>query len=139
MSDAGRDETTIANPGDVLMVCIGGSIGKSAIVNKELAFNQQINCVRFFCMESNFAHISMRANSFQSKILEIATGSATPIINKSKWEELLVPVPSLTEQHRIVAKVDELLSLCDQLKSRIVDANRLQQKLADTLVEQAVA
>ncbi|MDF2941036.1 MAG: restriction modification system specificity domain, partial [Gammaproteobacteria bacterium] len=39
----------------------------------------------------------------------------------------------------IVAKVDELMSLCDKLKSRISEANQLQQKLADVIVKQAVA
>jgi len=38
-----------------------------------------------------------------------------------------------------VSTVDELMALCDQVKSRITDASRLQQKLADVLVEQAVA
>ena len=43
------------------------------------------------------------------------------------------------EQHRIVAKVDELMALCDQLKSRIAQAGQLQKKLADAVVEQAIA
>ena len=50
-----------------------------------------------------------------------------------------IPFAPLAEQHRIVMKVDELMALCDQLKSRITDASRLQQKLADVLVEKAVA
>jgi type I restriction enzyme S subunit len=50
-----------------------------------------------------------------------------------------IPLPPLAEQHRIVAKVDELMTICDQLKSRITEANQLQQKLADVLVEQALS
>ena len=49
------------------------------------------------------------------------------------------PLPPLSEQYRIVAKVDELMALCDQLKSRITDSRQLQQKLADVLVDQAEA
>jgi type I restriction enzyme S subunit len=139
ISEAGRKETTIAKTGDILMVCIGGSIGKSAIADKEMGFNQQINCISPLYIESKFVHISMMANSFQSKLLEFATGSATPIINKSKWEELLVPVPPLIEQHRIVIKVDELMAICGQLKFRLTEANLLQQKLADVMVEQAIS
>lgn len=104
-----------------------------------MGFNQQINCISPLYIESKFAHISMMANSFQSKLLEFATGSATPIINKSKWEELLVPVPPLIEQHRIVIKVDELMAICGQLKFRLTEANLLQQKLADVMVEQAIS
>ena len=49
------------------------------------------------------------------------------------------PLPPLTEQHSIVAKVDELMALCDQIKLRITEAKKLQQKLADVMVESAVA
>ena len=48
-------------------------------------------------------------------------------------------IPPCVEQHRIVAKVDELMALCDQLKSRIAVAKQLQQKLADVVVEQAIS
>ena len=45
-------------------------------------------------------------------------------------------VPPLAEQHRIVAKVDELMALCDALKARINEAQTTQIHLADTIVEQ---
>ena len=49
------------------------------------------------------------------------------------------PLPPLTEQHSIVAKLDELMALCDQIKLRITKAKKLQQKLADVMIESAVA
>jgi len=49
------------------------------------------------------------------------------------------PLAPLAEQHRIVAKVDALMELCDQLKCRIKQANQQQQTIADVLVAQAVA
>jgi type I restriction enzyme S subunit len=49
------------------------------------------------------------------------------------------PLPPLAEQHRIVAKVDQLMALCDQLKTRLTQARQLNEKLTSTLVEQAVA
>jgi hypothetical protein len=51
----------------------------------------------------------------------------------------LVPLPPLAEQHRIVAKVNELMTLCDSLKARRAAAQTTQIHLADTIVEQAVA
>jgi type I restriction enzyme S subunit len=53
--------------------------------------------------------------------------------------ELLVPIPPVAEQRRIAAKVDHLTSLCDQLKFRLVKARQLNEQLANTLVERAVA
>ncbi len=59
-------------------------------------------------------------------------------INKTQLSNTVLPIPPLAEQHRIVAKVDELMALCDQLKSRLRDAQTTQLHLADALVEQAI-
>ncbi|MOA52718.1 EcoKI restriction-modification system protein HsdS [compost metagenome] len=56
-----------------------------------------------------------------------------------KIRSIPVPLPPLAEQHRIVAKLDQLLALCDQLKTRLTQARQLNEQLASTLVEQAVA
>lgn len=49
------------------------------------------------------------------------------------------PIPPLAEQHRIVAKVDELMALCDTLKARLAEAQTTQIRLADAIFERAVA
>jgi type I restriction enzyme S subunit len=48
-------------------------------------------------------------------------------------------LPPLAEQHLIVAKVDELLALCDRLKARIAAARAKHAQLAQALVAQALA
>lgn len=48
-----------------------------------------------------------------------------------------VPVPPLAEQHRILARVEELRRLCAQLRKRLTEARRTQALLADALVAQA--
>jgi type I restriction enzyme S subunit len=52
--------------------------------------------------------------------------------------EMIIPLPPLEEQHRIVTKVDELMALCDQLKARLSDAQTTQLHLTDAIVEQAI-
>ncbi|WP_411825250.1 restriction endonuclease subunit S [Luteolibacter sp. AS25] len=58
--------------------------------------------------------------------------------NGTKLAHTLFPIPPLAEQLRIVAKVDELMALCDQLKASLATAQATQLNLADTLVEQAI-
>jgi len=60
-------------------------------------------------------------------------------INMTQLRACAFPLPPLPEQHRIVAKVDQLMALCDQLKTRLTQARQLNEQLASTLVEQAVA
>ena len=134
LTEEGCEFSTIANPGDILMVCIGGSIGKSAITNSKITFNQQINCLRPIIVSPVLLNYSMGTPLFQTSIMEKATGSATPIINRSKWEELLVPISPLAEQHRIVAKVDELMALCDQLEHQQTSNIEAHQTLVETLL-----
>ena len=67
------------------------------------------------------------------------TNSTHAVFGIKKARETLVPLPPLAEQHRIVAKVDQLMALCDQLKTRLTQARQLNEQLASTLVEQAVA
>jgi len=47
-------------------------------------------------------------------------------------------LPPLAEQRRIVAKVDELMALCDRLKADLVDSRSRQARLADTLIAAAL-
>jgi type I restriction enzyme S subunit len=59
-------------------------------------------------------------------------------MTKEAMEKLVVYLPPLTEQTRIVAKVDELMALCDELKTRVQQANQQQQTIANVLVAQVL-
>ena len=89
LTEKGSEYSVIAESGDILMVCIGGSIGKSAVAQSKVAFNQQINCINPLKVDSLYLNVAMNTRYFQASIINSATGSATPIINRSKWEELL--------------------------------------------------
>ena len=56
-------------------------------------------------------------------------------LNQRVLNNLLVPLPPLNEQKRIVAKVDQLMALCDDLESKLQKS----QKRNDRLMEAAVA
>ena len=67
------------------------------------------------------------------------TGTAQPKMNQSKLNGIPVALPPLAEQHRIVARVEELRRLCAQLRERLTDAHQTQSQLADALVAEAAA
>ena len=60
-------------------------------------------------------------------------------VNVADMRLAWVPLPPLAEQRRIVAKVNELLALCDQLKARIAAARAKHAQLAEALVQQALS
>ncbi len=65
-------------------------------------------------------------------------GIAYKGLNLKILRDLAVPLPPVEEQHRIVAKVDELMALCNRLKARLQSTQATQLHLADTLVEAAI-
>ncbi|MBE0471827.1 MAG: restriction endonuclease subunit S [Methyloprofundus sp.] len=138
LTEVGVNESVEALPNDILMVCIGGSIGKSIKVEKRLSFNQQINSIRPIMLDANYLDFSLSSDSFQEALLEKATGSATPIINRGKWEELIVSLPPKQEQTRIVAKVNQLMTLCDQIKTQLQTAQHTQAQLAQSITQEAL-
>lgn len=73
----------------------------------------------------------------QSVLDEVKGTAGQDNLSLEQCRDLLIPIPSVEEQHRIVTKVDELMALCDQLKSRLTAANQLQQKLADVMTQVA--
>ena len=69
-----------------------------------------------------------------------ASGNGITMVHmtKERMEKLSLPVPPLVEQHRIVAKVDELIALCDELKDSLQQAQQTQIYLTDAVVENAL-
>lgn len=69
------------------------------------------------------------------EIKSSGSGIAMIHMTKAKMEELVVPVPPLPEQHRIVEKVDELMALCDRLEHQVGDQLEAHEVLVDTLLD----
>ena len=133
ISELGTLESAVVEPGDILMVCIGGSIGKCAAATFPTAFNQQINSIHPLLSSSEYVLNAMSSNDFTQVVLSAATGSATPIISKGKWDLLLLPLPPRAEQSRIVTRVNELRRLCSDLRQSLTAGQSVQTHLADAL------
>ena len=132
LSRTGLSKGRFIKKGSVLMVCIGGSIGKTNVAYRDVSCNQQINSITpYYPMDSNFLFIVMKSKYFQNKVLENAGNATLPITSKSKWETILIPLPSVTEQKRIVAKVNQLMALCDELEKLKEKRTETKLKLND--------
>ena len=99
--------------GSILQVCIGGSIGKCALADRKVAFNQQINTISPINTDSNYIFYLLSSAYFIGVMKEHAGGTATPIINRGIWDTILIPLSPFAEQKRIAAKLKELLLLCN--------------------------
>ncbi|MCV3765099.1 restriction endonuclease subunit S [Rhizobium sp. TRM95796] len=88
-----------------------------------------------------YLNIAMNAPCFRETqivpLIKKQTGQAN--VSGSALKNMLIPLPPLAEQHRIVAKVDELMALCDQLETSLSSADETREKLLDALLAEALA
>ncbi len=121
------------------MVCIG-TIGKCQQIDRDCSFNQQINSLSPFAeTNSRYLLACCQSETFQTAAWAASARTTIAILNKGNWELLAVSLPPLAEQHRIVAKVDELMALCDQLEDSITASDATRRRLLDALLAEALA
>ncbi|ABE54523.1 restriction modification system DNA specificity domain [Shewanella denitrificans OS217] len=133
---------TKVDVGNLLMTITGANVAKTAIVEIELDeayVSQHVALIKLINSVMNkYIHLWLTgAFGGRGLLLECSYG-AKPGLNLQNINELIIPIPPLEEQHRIVAKVEELMALCDKLKARLSDAQTTQLHLTDAIVEQAV-
>ena len=79
-----------------------------------------------------------RASSIRRYLGDEAVGTTMINLNHGILNSMPVALPPLAEQHRIVAKVDELMALCDRLKADLAESSARQARLSATLIESAL-
>lgn len=117
ITDLALEKTSVRlNPvGSVLMAMYGATIGKLGILDISATTNQACcACIPYEGLHNKYLFYYLM--SMRRSYIGMAEGGAQPNISKEKIVNSLIPLPPLAEQKRIVAKIEELLPLCERLK-----------------------
>jgi len=135
-------ERTRLEGGEILLAVVGATIGKLGLVPNTW---KGANIARALCrikpveyFSTSFVLLLLQSKFMQENFIGDTRTVAQPTLNIASIKNALTPLPPLAEQHRIVARVDELMALCEQLKARLSDAQTTQLHLADAVVENAL-
>lgn len=133
VSEIGKSKSPILPKDAVLVVCIG-TIGKVGFLDKESAFNQQINAmIAVDYMDSRFLfYWAKTLHAWLNKTSSAVVNAA--IINKSRLSTAPCPVPSRDEQLLIVEHIEQLLAFADQIELRVKDAQSRINNLAQSIL-----
>ena len=102
--------------GDLLISC-SGSIGRVCIAPKgNYVMVRSAAMISDSNNDANFLMYVMWSNLVQSQINELKKKTAQANLFLGAISSILIPLPPLAEQKRIVAKLEELLPLCERLK-----------------------
>jgi len=125
-------------PGDILLNITGASLGRSTVFPNDLMeanVSQHVTIVRLLLPSMvRFVHLGILSPMIQKIIWGRQVGMAIGGLSKKVLELFEFPIPPLAEQRRIVAKVDELMALCDQLEQQTESNLDAHQTLVETLL-----
>ncbi|MDD4823509.1 MAG: restriction endonuclease subunit S [Bacteroidales bacterium] len=117
--------------GDVLIAMYGATIGKVAIVGKELTTNQACCACTPFGIYNYFLFFFLMGS--QIDFIKKGEGGAQPNISREKLVSHLMPIPPLTEQYRIVEKIQYLLPLVEKYSDSRILQDKLNSEIKDKL------
>ena len=138
LSEKGISKARYLPENSILVTCIGATIGKSGIIRKAGAFNQQINAIvpndQF---DPNYIYYQVISPKFQKSIKENASSTTLPILNKSKFMDLPLAYCPLLEQRQIVQEIESRLSVCNKLEETIETCLQQSEALKQSILKQA--
>jgi type I restriction enzyme S subunit len=131
--------TRVTN-GDLLVTITGANVAKAALIEEdpgEAYVSQHVALIRLDKVEYGpYVHKWLIGECGGRRLLLESSYGAKPGLNLQNLRDLLVPLPPLAEQCRIVAKVDQLMALCDALEAKLNQARQKSEKLMEASVRE---
>jgi type I restriction enzyme S subunit len=125
-------------PKGTLCITIAANIADSGILGFDACFPDSVVGLVPVSMFENARYFEYFLRTAKANLLEFAPATAQKNINLEILTQVLIPLPPLAEQRRIVVKVDELMALCDRLEASLAIGEDIRRRLLDTLLAQAV-
>jgi type I restriction enzyme S subunit len=129
-------------PGDIL-ITREAPMGEVALIpdGMKICLGQRMMLSRLVpnTIDPQFMLYSLRDPLLMDRVQDKPVGATVQHLRVGGVETLLVPLPPLAEQHRIVTKVDELMALCDQLETQLASSEADSRRLLEAVLRDALA
>jgi type I restriction enzyme S subunit len=128
--------------GDILYIKDGATTGVATVNNLEEPFSM-LSSVALLkvpqCILSELIVLFLRSPFFYGQMRGFMKGAAITRVTLKRMTPALLPLPPLAEQHRIVAKVDELMAICDQLEAQITVTEQDSRRFLESVLAEALS
>jgi type I restriction enzyme S subunit len=133
----------IVRPGDLLVTKMGDPPGDTSIYPEgRPPAIITADCIKLTpnlaVTRPEYLRYAIRGHSVIQQFVQITVGVAQQKVSLARFRAIKIPLPPLAEQHRIVAKVDELMALCDQLEQQLSQADQQRRRLLEAVLAEAL-
>jgi type I restriction enzyme S subunit len=128
--------------GDILYTVVGATYGRPALVDTDREFCVQRHIAILkptAAMDLRFLVWLLVSPLIYDQATRSTTGAAQPTIPLRPLRNFIAPIPPLAEQHRIVARLAELMALCDRLEASLTTTDDTRRRLLEALLAEALA
>lgn len=129
-------------PGDVLYTK-GGTTGVAKVNDLDFEFSVWVHVavlkIAKEFLEPEYVALALNSPHCYAQSQEFTHGTSNRDLGLTRMIKITIPLPPLAEQHRIVAKVDELMALCDELETRLTSAATTRRQLLEATLHEAFA
>jgi type I restriction enzyme, S subunit len=138
LTEEGSTKSRFINPGDLLLTNSGATLGVPKISKIKGCMNDGVAVLRLFHTENVNDFAFLYLNSQTQAFRQINQGMGQPNLNTPIIAGWFFPLPPLAEQARIIAKVDELMGLCDRLETQLSTTQANSRRLLESLLHEAI-
>lgn len=126
--------------GDILYSMIGGNIGNQVMVETDREFSiKNVALFKYYSKsDTPPAYLDLFLKIVTIGLQGQAAGGAQPFVSLKQLRSIPFPMPPLAEQHRIVAKVEELMALCSQLTAQLTTTQKESYSLLEAVLHEAL-
>jgi type I restriction enzyme S subunit len=126
----------VAEKGQILLTVKGAGVGKTAICDlTEVAISRQLMAMTAIGWSQQFL---LLVTHRLAETLKESARSLIPGISREDVDRFVFSLPPLTEQHRIVATVDKLMTLCDRLEAQLTSARTCTSRLLEAVLHHSL-
>jgi len=140
LSEIGIQRARFIPAFSTLVTCIGATIGKTGYSLVDGSCNQQINAlVPDDNIDNSWLYHMVCAPQLKHQVIEKASSTTLPILNKSKFSKLEIVLAPLPEQKRIVEKLDSVLAQVDTIQQRLNNLPDIIKRFRQSVLAAAVS
>ena len=142
MPEKAEGKRSLVQKNDILIIITGANVGKVALVDKEISeayVSQSVALMKLVMPDiARYLHFAMIADGFgKTELDKMVYGMGRPVLSLENVRDIILPLPPLSEQHRIVAEVERCLSISDKMEATITESLQKAEALRQSILKKA--